>query len=206
MHALAILEAADSWNWPHTSRIQASGQSSRLFKAITPKFLSTLIVESQALGGTLLDQFWVVIRMCHPRLAENGRSDSLSLNLSSSSFPFPVTNLLNTPFLSPYHSETLLFEGINRNLVFFDPIFKMASELFTHLGVACESCYLSPEAPVNDMTCVISVMNPGRPESGIGTPYSVSEVISEETDVLLAMVTQQGFENRKQAALQTLAS
>ena len=74
MHALAILETAGSWNWLDASRFQASGKFSGKFKAITPIFLSTLIIESQALGGTLLDQFWDVVSQCHPRLAQNGRS------------------------------------------------------------------------------------------------------------------------------------
>ena len=74
MHALAILETAESWNWPVTSRIQASGEILGKFQAITPKLLSAAIIESQALGGTLLDQFWVVVGQRHPRLAENGRS------------------------------------------------------------------------------------------------------------------------------------
>ena len=74
MHALAILEAAKSWVWPGTSRIQASEKISGRFKAITPKLLSAAIIESQALGGTLLDQFWDVVSQCHPGLAENSRS------------------------------------------------------------------------------------------------------------------------------------
>ena len=74
MHALAILEAAESWNWPVSTRDQASGKFSGKFKAITPKLLSAAIIESQALGGTLLDQFWVVVGRCHPRLAQNSRS------------------------------------------------------------------------------------------------------------------------------------
>ena len=48
-------------------------------------------------------------------------------------------------------------------------------------------------------------MNSDGPKSGIGTPYSVSDAISEETDALLAIVAQEGFGNRKQAALKTLA-
>ena len=71
MHALAILEGAESWNWPFTSCL---GESSEKFKAIAPKLLSAAIIESQGLGGTLLDQFWVVVSQCHPRLAGNGRS------------------------------------------------------------------------------------------------------------------------------------
>ena len=81
----------------------------------------------------------------------------------------------------------------------------MASELFTHLGVACEFCYLSREELVNYITYLTSVMSPGEPKSGIGTPYSVSDAISEETNALLAIAAQEGFRNRKQAALKALA-
>ena len=87
----------------------------------------------------------------------------------------------------------------------FDPIFKMAAELFTHLGVACESCYLSPEERVNNMTYLISVMNPGRRKPGSSTPFSVSDAISMKTNKLLEIATQEGFEIRRQAALKTLA-
>ncbi len=204
MHALVILTAAESWNWPFTSGIQASGEISGKFKAIAPKLLSGVITESQALGGTLLDQFWVVVGQCHPRLAENSMS-RLPPNISSSSFPFPVTTLQHMPFLSPNHSETLLFEGINRDSVNFDPIFKMAAEIFTHLGIASESCYLSPEELVNNMTYLTSVMNPGGRKSGTGTPFSVSEAISMETDELLKIAAEAKFGFRKQAALKTLA-
>ena len=78
----------------------------------------------------------------------------------------------------------------------------MASELLTHLGVACESCYLSPEALVNNVTYLTSVINPGGAKSAIGTPCSVSETISEETEALLKMA--KGFGKRKQPALKTL--
>lgn len=43
-------------------------------KLVIPKLLSAAIIKSQALGGTLLDQFWVVVSQCHHGLAENGRS------------------------------------------------------------------------------------------------------------------------------------
>jgi hypothetical protein len=193
-HALAILEAA-------TYRTQGSGKHSGKFKAITPKLLSAAIIESQALGGTILDQFWVVVSQCHPTLAENGRS---RLPLSASSLLFPVTNLQHTPFLSLNHSETLLFDGVNRDLVNFDPIFKMAAQIFTHLGIACESCYLSPEELVNNMTFLTSVKNPGGPKSEPGTPFSVSDAVSKETDELLEMAAED-FGSRKQTALKTLA-
>jgi hypothetical protein len=58
-HASAILEAAESWDWPPTYRTQALGEQGDKFRAITPKLLSGFIAESQALGGTLLDQFWI---------------------------------------------------------------------------------------------------------------------------------------------------
>ena len=53
--------------------------------------------------------------------------------------PFTVTTLRNMPFRSETHTETVLFMDIDRSSVDFDPIFKMAAELFTHLGIASES-------------------------------------------------------------------
>ncbi|KAF8330341.1 uncharacterized protein EI90DRAFT_3124374 [Cantharellus anzutake] len=95
-HALAVMEAVESWDWPLTYRIQASGDQGSKFKSIIPKLLSGFIAESQALGGTLVDHFWVVLGQCHPRLEEN------------------ITILRDTKFSSPLHSETMLFEGVNR--------------------------------------------------------------------------------------------
>ena len=74
-HALAILNAAELWDWPLTHRIQASGSRSGKLRAITPKLLPRFIHESQALGGTLVDRFWDVIGQCHPKLAENSVSN-----------------------------------------------------------------------------------------------------------------------------------
>src|SRR6266852_1392863 len=51
----------------------------------------------------------------------------------------------NTPFFSMHHSETVLFEGINRNSVDFDPIYQLAAEPFTHLCIACGSYHRCPE-------------------------------------------------------------
>ena len=48
-------------------------------------------------------------------------------------------------------------------------------------------------------------MNPGGPKSGSGTPYSVNDAISLETDTLLQMAAEEGFGKRKQAALKALA-
>jgi hypothetical protein len=75
-HALGILEAANSWSWPLTSRIQQSGAPSTRskFKAVAPKLLAGFISESIKQGGTLLDQFWFVVEECHPKLKQNGQS------------------------------------------------------------------------------------------------------------------------------------
>lgn len=51
---------------------------------------------------------------------------------------------------------------------------------------------------------VTIVLNPGGPKSGIGTPYSVTEIISMETDQLLAIANEEGFGKRKQEALKRL--
>jgi hypothetical protein len=109
------------------------------FIAITPKLLSGFIAQSEHLGGTLLDQFWSTVERCHPKLAENGASRSFLWR----HYPhtgITVQNLRLTEPSSSISAEALLFEGIERKTVDFDPIFKMAAELFTHLGVA--SMYL----------------------------------------------------------------
>jgi hypothetical protein len=83
-HAVAILNAAESWSWPLTLRIQGSGEKANdsKFKAITAKLLSGFIIESTALGGTLLDQFWLVVGECHPKLTENSGLWLFSYNVS----------------------------------------------------------------------------------------------------------------------------
>jgi len=120
-HALALLDAANSWSWPPTSRIQQSGAISTRskFKAVTPKLLAGFLSESVKQGGTLLDQFWFIVGGCHPKLEEN------------------IQKLRLTEFSSPNQTELKLFEGLDRDAIDFDPIFALAAELFTHLGVAC---------------------------------------------------------------------
>lgn len=143
-HALAILDAAELWDWPLTHCIQASGSRSGKLRAITPKLLSCFIHESQALGGTLVDQFWDVVGRCHLKLAENSVSNIL-LHEHAPLFIFSAITLKDTPFFSMHHSEAVLFEGINRNSVDFDPIYQLAAELFTHLCIACGSYHRCPE-------------------------------------------------------------
>ncbi|KAF8330338.1 uncharacterized protein EI90DRAFT_2922141 [Cantharellus anzutake] len=165
-HALAVMEAAESWDWPPTYRIRASGDRGSEFKAIMPRLLSGFVAESQALGGTLVDRFWVVVGKCHPRLEEN------------------IKILRHAEFSSPLHSETVLFEGVDRETINFSPIFQMGAELFTHLCVA--------------------FMSPGSRKSGSGTPFPVNDLIEKDTDELLQMAASEGRGTGKQAALEAL--
>ena len=71
--ALEVLEDAKSWNWPIVKRIQQSGNKG---KALVPNLLSCLIKESQALGGTVLEQFWEAVGKCDNKLKENSMSNS----------------------------------------------------------------------------------------------------------------------------------
>jgi hypothetical protein len=71
--ALKVLEDAKSWNWPIVKHIQQSGNQG---KALVPSLLSCLIKESQALGGTVLDQFWEAVGKCDDKLKDNSGSNS----------------------------------------------------------------------------------------------------------------------------------
>jgi len=75
-HALQILNAAESWEWPITLRIQKSGEQGGKYKAMATRLLSYLITESQTLGGSVLTQFWVQLGNCHPKLRENSKFES----------------------------------------------------------------------------------------------------------------------------------
>jgi hypothetical protein len=58
-------------------------------------------------------------------------------------FSLQVETLKVTP--GPFSSNLslrFLSDGVQLNEINFDPVFRMASELFTHLGVACLSPYL----------------------------------------------------------------
>jgi len=70
--ALEVLEDAKSWNWPIVKCIQQSGKQG---KALVPNLLSCLIKESQALGGTILDQFWETVGKCNDKLKDNSASN-----------------------------------------------------------------------------------------------------------------------------------
>ncbi|KAG5651621.1 hypothetical protein H0H81_008026 [Sphagnurus paluster] len=72
-HALAVLDAAQSWNWPAPSCIGSSNDHTKAqeFKEVCRRLLSCLVMESTKLGGTLVDHFWNEVGRCHPQLSEN---------------------------------------------------------------------------------------------------------------------------------------
>jgi len=109
-HASAILEASESWDWPLIYPIQDSGDQVSKFKAVMPKLLSGFIAESQALGGILLDQFWVTVAKCHAQLEENSASRSppawtFSANIPSQLKFFGILNFPLLVILRPCYSK-----------------------------------------------------------------------------------------------------
>jgi hypothetical protein len=143
-YALAILKDPEIWEWPIAQRIQDSGKQGGKYKpeTLTPKLLYHLIVESQTLGGTVVDQFWSKVEQCHPVLKRNGELGLLGFVFVPLPLFCAVDKFRVTPdIVSP---EKSLFEGVKREEIDFTPLFKMAAEYFTHLGVACtEPSFLS---------------------------------------------------------------
>lgn len=115
--AFEVLEDAKSWNWPIVKRIEQSGNQG---KAIVPNLLSCLIKESQALGGTVLEEFWETVGKCNDKLQDN------------------IKNVTSVP---PGQASAILFAGVNKKDINLDPLFDMAAEYLTHLAVA----FLCPE-------------------------------------------------------------
>ena len=77
-HALAVLEQSDLWDWPITKRIKESGEQGGKFRAITPRLLYLLIIESQKFsGGKMLDQFWNQLGACDEQLRVNSQSKTI---------------------------------------------------------------------------------------------------------------------------------
>jgi hypothetical protein len=78
----------------------------------------------------------------------------------------------------------------------------MAAEFFTHLGIACAHLkFQSARIPIDPVV----VMKPGGRKSGVGTPFSVSDVVRMETTELLRLATEEGdFGATKQEALKVL--
>jgi hypothetical protein len=97
----------------------------------------------------------------------------------------------------------LLFEGVDRETIDFMPVFKLAAELMTCLGVACG--YLSLIHAKNLTMDTTIVANPGGRKLGTGTPFSVSELVGAETDRLIQMAKdEKGYGVRKQVILKEL--
>jgi hypothetical protein len=73
-HALAVLTAVESWDWPILLETQQScGQlEAGKYRALTMKFLSCCIRESGAYpDSTLLETFWKNVRECHTGFRTN---------------------------------------------------------------------------------------------------------------------------------------
>ncbi|KAH9979799.1 hypothetical protein BJV74DRAFT_887877 [Russula compacta] len=117
-HALAVLEQENLLNWPTTRRIPESGKQGGILASITPKLLYYLILESQRLGGGVLDQFWNQLGSCNPKLKEN------------------IENLREKNFESSQLTVEMLSRGPNPKEVDYGPVLKMAAEYFTHHGAA----------------------------------------------------------------------
>jgi hypothetical protein len=137
-HALSFLADAESWEWPAIRCILKTEKTGGPHKAITPKLLSWLIKESRRFSGTILGQFWEQVRKCQPKLKENGVSRLISSDVLVK-LTCPVDNLSRNPLAVPSNQSSIaLFQGIDRNDVDFTPVFDMAAEYFTHLGIACK--------------------------------------------------------------------
>jgi hypothetical protein len=73
-HSLAILALTDSWNFPNTKQNQESGKQGGKLESVTSKLLYNLILESEKLGGEVLNQFWKQLGACDEKLRENSES------------------------------------------------------------------------------------------------------------------------------------
>lgn len=72
IHALTVLAAAETWNWPILQHTQQSGEQGGKFKAMTPKLLSGFLRESQVYPDSeLLDRFWTNVGKDHKNFRTN---------------------------------------------------------------------------------------------------------------------------------------
>jgi hypothetical protein len=67
-HILALLNNAVLWKKMGCTKFEAKHPD------LVTSLLYHLILESQALRGSFLDEFWGNLGTCHLRLGENGRS------------------------------------------------------------------------------------------------------------------------------------
>lgn len=118
-HALSVLEKANSSGyWPPFKRNQSSGEEHGKYEINTALLLYHLIAESQKLGGTLLDQFWLQLGKCHPMIKEN--------------IDYLRTDPQSVPFSG---SSKVLFSGVDIDKADFEPVLEMASEYIICLGI-----------------------------------------------------------------------
>jgi hypothetical protein len=72
-HALAVLNDLNSYVPLESTEANHQG--------ITGRLLHHLIIESEHLGGSILEEFWRRLGSCHPRLDENSTLLLFSLNI-----------------------------------------------------------------------------------------------------------------------------
>ncbi|KAG6901144.1 hypothetical protein C0995_016510 [Termitomyces sp. Mi166 len=105
-HAYAILDAAEAWNWPAPSCMDTLGSANTASEFKT------------RLGGSLLERFWSGIEKSHPQLLEN------------------VQELKHMPYSSYEDTAQTFYENVDLGSVDFSPVFELAADLFTHIGLA----------------------------------------------------------------------
>jgi hypothetical protein len=94
--------------------------------------------ESNAFGGTVLDQFWHQLGSCHPKLKENSKIILFSFRLGSCWYVLVVKSLkVVSERILTDQSIQFVFRGVDRVSVDVTPVLNMAAELFTHLRIAC---------------------------------------------------------------------
>ncbi|EDR09967.1 uncharacterized protein LACBIDRAFT_325878 [Laccaria bicolor S238N-H82] len=121
-HALSVLEKANSSGyWPPFKRNQSSGEEHGKYEINTALLLYHLIAESQKLGGTLLDQFWLQL----------GKSPS-KISLIIDVVDYLRTDPQSVPFSG---SSKVLFSGVDIDKADFEPVLEMASEYIIRLGI-----------------------------------------------------------------------
>jgi hypothetical protein len=82
-----------------------------------------------------LERFWDVLGQCDPKIEANSELKRFLSNFLT--FCTVQTLKLAPAFISAEQTEDTLFKELDRKKVDFTPVLKLASEFYTHLGVAC---------------------------------------------------------------------
>ena len=137
-HALTLLRNEALWKKMGLTKSEAN------HPGLVTSLLFHLISESQALGGSFLDEFWLNLGKCHPRLPE--RSTSLLFIHSCLLTPLHLVGELNAApeLISENDVSVVLFNGISAINFNIEPIFSLAGEFFTHLGLTCTFIHFIP--------------------------------------------------------------